>query len=704
MRGVSRADRLERAGGPVRGRWWAGILLAGAVVLAGAPAAAQPALVLGGGGSRGLAHAGVLVGLDSLGYSPGLVTGTSMGAIVGALYAAGHEPDAIWRLVQETDWPELFTPMPVPLGPDRRMAYPVFRLALDEGPGRRPHGLVPDWRVNRMLVRTLLDAGVRSRGDFDRLPRRYRAVAADLADGESVPLSAGDLARAVRASMAVPGVFAPVLWDGRVLVDGGIADNLPVALAAELGGRSIIAVDVIRPDPVVRELGPFDVAIRGFRLVLENARPDTVAPEVLILPEIGPGLSEALFPRDPRSLLEAGLEAASALPAAGPGQLPARQPLPPPALLDAPLIESDDPWLSPLVRAAFSRHLPGPYDPDALLRAVDRLYATGLFDGLWPHVPSGASRGGAEPLVVRTEASPRLSLSGAPGYDTDRGGRVWAMLAGRLGPGAAPVELSMAGYTDGLGGGGTVAGRIVPAALLPLTLNVGAHYVETDRRIFDRGRVRSEVEVRRAGGFLGLERLWIGPDRWLVGQIRAESVDQEGGPTGASVGPALRWERADRLTRVVGEPPLAEAELRLGEVDYRRARLRGGGVRRPGRWHLALAGDLTAVSEGAPVDAMPALGDERLVPGLRWGEALGRTRIVAGADVAYPILFDGVARLRVRSGAAVEDTDRFGDGDAWVTGAELGVLWTTPFGRIEAAFGVNTRGRQRLDLILGTPL
>lgn len=713
-RGVGRARAVTGARGPARARWWGGVLLVAAVAAAVAglrmPAAAQQALVLGGGGSRGLAHAGVLVGLDSLGYSPELVVGTSMGAIIGALYAAGHEPDAIWRLVLETDWQELFTPMPAAFGPDRRLVYPLFGFPLDDGPGARPRGLVPDWRVNRLLERTLLDAGVRSRGDFDRLPRRYRAVTADLANGKAVVLGRGDLARAVRASMAVPGVFAPVLWDGRVLVDGGIADNLPVAEAAELGGRPIVAVDVVRPDAGVPEIGSLSLAIRAFRLVLENARPDTIQPDVLILPDLGPGLSEALFPRDPEWLLETGLAAVAGVPPAGPGQTPARAPLPAPARLGAPVVDADDPGLTPLVRAAFGRELPGPYDPEGLLRAADRLYATGLFEGIWLHVPprgggadGGATGGDAEPVVVRAEATPRLSLTGAPGYDTDRGGRVWAMLAGRAGAGATPVELSLAGHMDGLGGGGTAAARVVPAALLPFSVSAGAHFVETDRRIFDRGGVRGEVEVRRAGGFLGVERLWIGPDRWLVAQIRAESVRQEGGLSGASVGPALRWERADRLTRIVGESPLVEAEARFGEVDYRRARVRGGAVWRPGCWYLALAGDLAAVSDGAPADAVPALGDERLVPGMRWGEEPGRTRIVAGGDVAYPIPLDGVVRLRIRSGAAVGDADRLRDGGAWVTGAELGLLWATPFGRIEAAFGANTRGRRRVEVVGGNP-
>src|SRR5690606_13534234 len=83
-------------------------------------ASGQQAVVLGGGGSRGLAHAGVLAGLEELGYEPELVVGTSMGAIIGSLYAAGHSPDGVWRIVLAQDWPEFFVHMPRPVGPRRR--------------------------------------------------------------------------------------------------------------------------------------------------------------------------------------------------------------------------------------------------------------------------------------------------------------------------------------------------------------------------------------------------------------------------------------------------------------------------------------------------------------------------------------------------------------------------------------------------------
>ena len=101
-------------------------------LIAGA-AQAQEAIVLSGGGSRGLAHAGALVGLRQRNHDPDIVLGTSMGAIVGALYAAGYEPDSIWNLLILQDWRGMFTPLPAPFGPERTLRYPVFDLRSQRG-------------------------------------------------------------------------------------------------------------------------------------------------------------------------------------------------------------------------------------------------------------------------------------------------------------------------------------------------------------------------------------------------------------------------------------------------------------------------------------------------------------------------------------------------------------------------------------------
>src|SRR5215211_6906519 len=123
---------------------------------------AQEALVLSGGGSRGLAHVGVIVGLDSLQRDPDLVVGVSMGAVVGSLYAAGYRPAEIWRIAAKQDWRDLFKPMPLVLGPQRAIRHPTLQWAVELGRFEFSRGFLPDWRINRRLVEYLFDAGARA--------------------------------------------------------------------------------------------------------------------------------------------------------------------------------------------------------------------------------------------------------------------------------------------------------------------------------------------------------------------------------------------------------------------------------------------------------------------------------------------------------------------------------------------------------------
>src|SRR5687767_6114034 len=131
----------------------------------------QQALVLSGGGSRGIAHAGVLAVMEERGYDPDIVIGTSMGAVVGALYAAGYTADEIADQIRAIAWRGMFDPTPVIIGADRHVRYPMLTLDLDVSEQLRlSRGLVGQWRINRVLAHLLFEANARSRGDFDRLP------------------------------------------------------------------------------------------------------------------------------------------------------------------------------------------------------------------------------------------------------------------------------------------------------------------------------------------------------------------------------------------------------------------------------------------------------------------------------------------------------------------------------------------------------
>lgn len=212
------------------------------------PVEARPkiGLVLGGGGALGLAHIGVLRVLEEQRVPIDYIVGTSMGSIIAGLYASGMSPDDIQSLLEELDWDDIMSDRT-----SRRELF--FRRKLDDqrflfevGVSRRGFkfgaGMAAGQKFNNMMEAVTLRAS--HIDNFDELPVPYRAVATDLIAGEAYIMSSGRLSRAMRASMAVPGVFTPVAQSGRILIDGGIVNNLPVDVAEAMGADIVIAVDV----------------------------------------------------------------------------------------------------------------------------------------------------------------------------------------------------------------------------------------------------------------------------------------------------------------------------------------------------------------------------------------------------------------------------------------------------------------------------
>jgi NTE family protein len=205
-------------------------------------------LVLGGGGARGSAHVGVLKVLEELHIPIDYIAGNSMGAIVGGLYAAGYTPDEIARELKTIDWDDTFNDDPP--RPDRSFRrkrdddnYLVkYRLGYSDNEAKVPLALIHGQKFDLHLSRLTLRAG--QIHDFNKLPTPFRAVAADIETGKEVVLQSGNLARSIRASMAVPGAFDPVEIDGRLLVDGLVVNNVPVNVARDMGANVLIVVDV----------------------------------------------------------------------------------------------------------------------------------------------------------------------------------------------------------------------------------------------------------------------------------------------------------------------------------------------------------------------------------------------------------------------------------------------------------------------------
>lgn len=246
---------LEQAMGRMRMRGVVAVLLLG-LWSAGAPA--QPGvapsdapcvgLVLGGGGARGAAHVGVLKVLEREHIPVCAIAGTSMGAIVGGLYAAGFDAAELERLLATIDWSDMFVDSPPRAQLPMERKQEDFRHLIDLEIGYRdgrlgiPAGLVRGQKL-MLLLRRLTLSTWRAEG-FDQLPIPFRAVAADIVTGRKKVFADGDLAVAIRASMSVPGAFAPVKVGEQLLVDGGMAENVPVDEVRAMGAHPMVVVDV----------------------------------------------------------------------------------------------------------------------------------------------------------------------------------------------------------------------------------------------------------------------------------------------------------------------------------------------------------------------------------------------------------------------------------------------------------------------------
>ena len=205
-------------------------------------------LVLGGGGARGYAHVGVLKKLEEMRIPYDYITGTSMGSIVGGFLATGMESEELAQVVRDADWDDLFKDK------TDRQDLPFRRKADDDlglyGPKLgigKDSSLLPKGMVSGQKIVFMFESVASQRvntTDFDQLPIPYRAIATDIVTGDMVVIGNGEVSMAMRASMAVPGVFDPVHREDALLVDGGLVRNLPVDVARDMGADVIIAVDV----------------------------------------------------------------------------------------------------------------------------------------------------------------------------------------------------------------------------------------------------------------------------------------------------------------------------------------------------------------------------------------------------------------------------------------------------------------------------
>jgi len=272
-------------------------------------------LVLSGGGARGLAHVGVLKVLEENHIPVDIIAGTSAGAIIAGLYAMGLSAAEIEKIILGVDWNEGFSD-----ASERK--YRAFQRKRDDldilttlQAGIRadgvhlPKGLLQGQRLELELLLKKITSGAEQVHNFDRLPIPFRAIATNIETGERVAIAGGDIARAMHASMAIPGVYAPVEIDGKLLVDGGLSSNLPIKAVRDMGANLVIAIDISTPLLSANELtSVLSVAEQVSSLLTQN----TVAQEIEYL-----GTNDTLITPDLKGYSAADFDQAAKIIALG---------------------------------------------------------------------------------------------------------------------------------------------------------------------------------------------------------------------------------------------------------------------------------------------------------------------------------------------------------------------------------------------------
>ena len=656
------------------------------------------ALVLPGGGAKGMAHVGVIQMLDSLGIVPDLVVGTSIGAIVGAMYASGYAGTDIERLTRLHDVGP-YVGRYAPRSPRALGTRPPLLLWEDgEGGLSLQTSVAQEGRINTIIAALLLRGNLLARGTFDSLPIPFRAVAADLRSRERVLLGTGDLAEAVRASFAIPLIFEPMVIGGRALVDGGVAENVPVRAARELGAERVILSALIDSDGATAlPVTSGAVAERLVDFLFVQPGDPLRERDVEIRSDVS-GIANLDFsPVTTRAMIERGREAARAL--AGLPCLPRG----PRRARDLPALASG--LVTPGTTSAVRDFLVStagidplrPVPIDSLQARMSRLGELEAMRALWLY-PTPAGDSVSFSPVVRLAA--RRAVGAGIVYDNELGGRTWLGLVDR--------SLLRSGLEGAVRG---AVGELRQDATFSLRRSLeNARYRRSPflAGSFSRERVRL---FTMEGTELSRDAL---PS--IEEQVARVGVDQ---PLGAAwdlqVAAALRRWRGDLgrareaviavggAVRVAHAHPHAAASLQadLEWTDrYAIARVHAGTRHGAGRLVVSTTLHAGVASDGAPLTALFTLGDKLGFAGLHIGERIGSSELFGAVEAGYPFLGPLRAVASVMTGQTSDDHRRPISGE-WLLGARAGLGAETPIGPVRVQYGVNTDARSAWFLRLG---
>jgi NTE family protein len=643
-----------------------------------------------------MAHLGVLAALDSLGVRPDLIVGTSMGAILGALYASGYTARQIDSLTRRLPISEVVSPfrIPAPHPWDRRI--PLLFLVRGRHGFTLQTGVVDETQPNARLNVAMLRGNLLARGRFDRLPIPFRAVATDLRDRSPVVLVEGDLARAVRASSAVPLVFPPVLWDGAVLVDGGISANIPIAEARAAGAERVIVVDVTEhPDASLDAESPVELADQLIGFLFQQPLAPLGPRDLLIRPAVQGYRSLDFSPETMAEVLKRGRRAADTTLARmscwapSPRVEPSTSPLAP--ILAGWSIRGSDSGRAAADSAVLARLLglkPGqPIDPAGMRTRLLSLADAETFRGAWLN-PTGSRDTVA--FRIQPISAPRLVGGLGVAYDQELGGQVWAGIFDRRMLGTTLEGSALASV-------GRFVREIYGAALWHtdagwsrFTPMVALRARHEDVRQFDGDGEELPAFGTRDVRMTGAVEL-RGDEAWrfrIGGDAVAWGGDDLRGRT--TLGGSVRVERQGRNgAEVLGETLLTGR--------FQSAHLSAAWPLNRRSWNLRPTARL-GWGEDLPAQWTFPLGGDEGLPGLHLGELRGTREVYGSVRLGIALKGPVQARLLVAGGRAWTPGPNSND---WIAGGRLGLGADTPVGPIDVAYGVATTGRGTLYLRLG---
>jgi NTE family protein len=715
------------------------LLILATVALIAQPAASNAAagadpgvcLALSGGGARGLAHIGVLQALESEDVNVRCIAGTSMGALVGGLYAAGYSPTRMQEIVRSLEWRRVFSGRPerslVPLALRVDEMPAVLRLPLNGRRLRLPVARDSDYRINRLLFRLLAEPGFRMGPDFDRLRVPLRTVATDLESGERVVLAEGSLPRAVRASLSTPVNLVPVTIAGRVLVDGGLVDNLPTDVAREMGAGPVLAVDVrspaLKPKPSDSFVDTTAVVVDLLMRARNEGTFSAADAEIDLRPALA-GIRPTDYRRHEdamaigyregrRGAAQARTLLGEEVPAAARGERPAPGPALEGSRVDEVAVRGADHVRHSVVTRALGLAPGNPFAMERVLRGMDAVYATELFQSVWLDVTPSAKEGAT--VTVEVQEAPRVVLEAGGGYD--EGDNAWGFLRLRnrnlFGRGER-ID------TTGIAGDSEVGVFSAVTAERPLGLPVGmfvrGYWLEDKPRVFRAhdsiGRAEFDRRAVSAGlqyhlGAAGLLR--VGATAGVVYTRERAGVPFAAGQDdlGLVLGEAAWDTLDDRALPMEGLAAAVSAEHSVSGLgsdrSYWRTLARLQAAASPGRRLLARGQVLAATSGGdLPVSEQFRVGGPLWMPGFHREELWGGHALAGSLTAGVAVHHNLRALVRVGAGNVWESRQSASLGDL-EGGFGLGLEMPTPAGPVTLDWGRRFDGVSRFYVSLGLP-